>query len=207
MMLTTPAIASVPYTAEAPSRSTSMRSMATVGSVFRSTAWAVYGLLTTRCPFSSTRVREGPRPRRSTYEAPPLLAPTGLGRVRRALILGDERHRLLGGRDAGLLQFFDGDRSDRQCGLGLAALDQRARDLHSVELLGRRCRCLSERVGRKAYESGAECGADREAKSRLFQHFVILQLITRSTCPSGSLQGFPVADRLGVREAYRMSLR
>jgi hypothetical protein len=35
--LTTPAIASDPYWAEAPSRSTSMRSMALAGMVFRST--------------------------------------------------------------------------------------------------------------------------------------------------------------------------
>jgi hypothetical protein len=37
-MFTTPAMASEPYCAEAPSRRTSMRSTATVGMAFRSTA-------------------------------------------------------------------------------------------------------------------------------------------------------------------------
>ncbi len=72
MKLTTPAIASVPYVDEAPSVSTSMRSSAAIGSVFRSTATAEKGLGTTRLPFSSTSVRCAPRLRRDAYEAAPL---------------------------------------------------------------------------------------------------------------------------------------
>ncbi len=73
MTLITPPIASEPYTAEAPSFSTSMRSMAAVGMVLRSTPEPVCRPMpekTMRRPFRSTRVRRLPRPRRSTRTAP-----------------------------------------------------------------------------------------------------------------------------------------
>ena len=70
----TPPIASEPYTAEAPSVSTSMRSTAAVGIELMSTPppWK----LTTRWPSTSTKVRLDPKPRRPTRvwpEPPPLL--------------------------------------------------------------------------------------------------------------------------------------
>ena len=76
MMFTTPATASDPYTAEAPSFSTSMRSMAAVGIEFRSTdESAPVPPGTMRRPFKRARVRESPRPRRLTRvdPSPPLL--------------------------------------------------------------------------------------------------------------------------------------
>src|SRR6266851_3806099 len=76
MMFTTPAIASEPYTAEAPSFRTSIRSIAAVGMVFRSTEEsAPVPPGTMRRPLRSTRVRELPRPRRLTRvePSPPLL--------------------------------------------------------------------------------------------------------------------------------------
>ncbi len=76
MMLTTPPMASEPYTAEAPSLSTSIRSMAATGIEFRSTeSLAPFPPGTNRRPLSSTSVRAGPRPRRATRVAPlpPLL--------------------------------------------------------------------------------------------------------------------------------------
>ena len=73
-MFTTPAMASEPYWAEAPSRSTSIRSIALTGIAFRSTplepAAMPYAKLFTRAvwcrrhPFSKTSVWSGLRPRR-----------------------------------------------------------------------------------------------------------------------------------------------
>jgi hypothetical protein len=76
MKLTTPPTASVPYTAEAPSRSTSTRSMAPNGMAFRSTAegealkppMLPNGWTASRRPFSSTSVELAPRPRRFTFD-------------------------------------------------------------------------------------------------------------------------------------------
>ena len=79
MKLITPPMASVPYSAEAPSRRTSTRSMAAKGMVFRSTPeplLELVALLLRRRPLSSTRVLFGPMPRRSAKAAPPLLEPT-----------------------------------------------------------------------------------------------------------------------------------
>ncbi len=76
MMFTTPAMASEPYTAEAPSLRTSTRSMAAVGIEFRSTEEsAPVPPGTNRRPFISTRVRAEPSPRRLMRVAPspPLL--------------------------------------------------------------------------------------------------------------------------------------
>ncbi len=72
MKLITPPTASVPYTAEAPSRSTSTRSIAESGMLFRSTAFAEAlnpptlpkAWLARRRPFSSTSVELAPMPRR-----------------------------------------------------------------------------------------------------------------------------------------------
>ncbi len=69
MKLTTPAIASEPYTAEAPPVTTSTRSISAGGMLFRSTTPSVLAP-TMRRPLTSTRVREGPRPRRSTVAVP-----------------------------------------------------------------------------------------------------------------------------------------
>src|SRR5882672_11895382 len=64
MMFTTPAMASEPYTAEAPSFRISMRSIAAVGMEFRSTdVFAPVPPGTMRRPLRSTRVRSEPRPR------------------------------------------------------------------------------------------------------------------------------------------------
>ena len=76
MMFTTPAMASEPYTAEAPSLRISMRSTEAVGMEFRSTeASAPVPPGTMRRPLRSTRVRAEPRPRRLMRVAPspPLL--------------------------------------------------------------------------------------------------------------------------------------
>ena len=75
-MLTTPAMASEPYTAEAPSLRISRRSMAAAGIEFRSTElFAPVPPGTKRRPLRSTRVRFAPRPRRLTRvePSPPLL--------------------------------------------------------------------------------------------------------------------------------------
>ena len=75
MMFTTPATASEPYTAEAPSLSTSTRSMTAVEMVFRSKA-GTYPLpapsppLTHRLPSTSTSVWRGPRLRSDTCVVP-----------------------------------------------------------------------------------------------------------------------------------------
>ncbi|SST11394.1 Uncharacterised protein [Acinetobacter baumannii] len=76
MKLITPPMASVPYSAEAPSRSTSTRSMAAKGMVLRSTAEPSMALFARRRPLSSTRVLFAPIPRRSANEAPPVALPT-----------------------------------------------------------------------------------------------------------------------------------
>ena len=71
MMLTTPPIASEPYTAEPPSFRISTRSTAAVGMVFRSTAVpAPTPPLTMRLPSTSTSVRCEPRSRRFTCVSP-----------------------------------------------------------------------------------------------------------------------------------------
>ena len=71
-MLMTPAIASEPYCAAAPSRSTSMRSIADTGIAFRSTPVDPRPMLPFRCtsalwwrrlPLTSTSTWSGPRPR------------------------------------------------------------------------------------------------------------------------------------------------
>ena len=91
-MLITPAMASEPYRAEAPSRRTSMRSTATVGMAFRSTAAEprpIEPLTLTRAeawrrmPLIRTRVWSGARPRRvagRTLSVPSVMA--GRGKVR-----------------------------------------------------------------------------------------------------------------------------
>ncbi len=66
MKLTTPAIASEPYSAEAPSASTSMRSIAEIGMLFRSMAFDAPVSVwppkdASLLPFSSTSVRFSPR--------------------------------------------------------------------------------------------------------------------------------------------------
>jgi hypothetical protein len=78
MMLTTPAIASEPYSAEAPSSSTSIRSTIASGMVLRSVAAPTpeaEASLTQRTPSTSTSTRLAPRCRRSTWAEP---APTPL---------------------------------------------------------------------------------------------------------------------------------
>ena len=67
MMLTTPPMASEPYTAEAPSDRISMRSTAASGMAFRSEPEdAACGAVGVRRPSIRTSVRPEPRPRRST---------------------------------------------------------------------------------------------------------------------------------------------
>jgi hypothetical protein len=72
MKLITPPTASVPYTADAPSRSTSMRSIAANGMLLRSTATVPpmlpNGWLASRRPLSSTSVELAPRPRMLALE-------------------------------------------------------------------------------------------------------------------------------------------
>ncbi len=63
-------MASVPYTAEAPSLSTSTRSTAAIGIEFRSTAEPFMPWVATRRPLSSTSVESAPWPRRLADEAP-----------------------------------------------------------------------------------------------------------------------------------------
>src|SRR5690606_11595611 len=65
MTLTTPPMASEPYSAEAPSERISMRSTAASGMVLRSALLPVDGAYGTRRPSTSTRVRSEPMPRRS----------------------------------------------------------------------------------------------------------------------------------------------
>ena len=76
MKLMTPPMASVPYSAEAPSRSTSTRSSAAKGIMFRSGIEPSSALLAMRQPFSSTSVLLPPMPRKSANDAPPLPEPT-----------------------------------------------------------------------------------------------------------------------------------
>src|SRR3546814_6391839 len=76
MVLTTPATASEPYSAEAPSRSTSMRCTAPSGIWLmlddsRGTAPAEIGCGAMRRPLSNTRVLPEPMPRRLTEAASP----------------------------------------------------------------------------------------------------------------------------------------
>ena len=71
MKLTTPPMASEPYTVEAPSASTSTRSIMSGGSMLMSE-------LTMRWPSTSTSVRLMPRPRSETREAPPPASSSGL---------------------------------------------------------------------------------------------------------------------------------
>ena len=76
IILTTPATASEPYTADAPSLSTSMRSIAASGIVFKSTAEsAPVPEFTILRPFTKTKVRLMPSPRKliRAAPAPPLL--------------------------------------------------------------------------------------------------------------------------------------
>ena len=75
MKLTTPATASEPYTAEAPSFKISTRSTASIGtSAARSTKLDPSSVCTAdgtcRLPFSSTRVGATPSPRRLTFAVP-----------------------------------------------------------------------------------------------------------------------------------------
>ena len=63
-------MASVPYTAEAPSRNTSTRSSAAKGIEFKSTARPFKPWVATRRPFSSTRVASAPWPRRLAPDTP-----------------------------------------------------------------------------------------------------------------------------------------
>ncbi len=72
----TPPMASVPYREDAPSRSTSTRSIAPNGIMFRSGAELSNALLAMRRPLSRTSVLFAPMPRMSAKEAPPVLAPT-----------------------------------------------------------------------------------------------------------------------------------
>ncbi len=72
-MLTTPAMASEPYTEEAPSVSTSMRSTIAAGIALMSTPGAAETLLAgpaMRWPLTSTRVRSAPRLRSETSARP-----------------------------------------------------------------------------------------------------------------------------------------
>jgi hypothetical protein len=76
MKLTTPAMASVPYSAEAPSRSTSTRSMAAIGITSTLTELSPMASLARRRPLSRTRVRLVFRPR-MLIMVPPPPPPTG----------------------------------------------------------------------------------------------------------------------------------
>ncbi len=75
MMLTTPAMASEPYTAEAPSFNISMRSTAAGASVFRSNASPARPPALERRPLTSTSVLPAGSPRSVTVAvpSPPLL--------------------------------------------------------------------------------------------------------------------------------------
>ena len=77
MKLITPAIASDPYTAEAPSFNTSTRSIAWIGMLLTSTEaespTLPYGAI--RRPLTRIRVRVEPRPRNEAVEIPPVFAP------------------------------------------------------------------------------------------------------------------------------------
>ncbi len=81
MMLTTPAIASEPYSAEAPSCRISMRSMMLIGMVLRSTAAETPEAddsFTQRRPSTRIRVRLAPRSRRLRVDEPePTPLPSG----------------------------------------------------------------------------------------------------------------------------------
>ena len=71
-MLTTPAIASDPYTADAPSFKISIDLIIATGMVFKSTEEsAPVPEETIRRPFNNTRVRCDPMPRKLTVAEPP----------------------------------------------------------------------------------------------------------------------------------------
>src|SRR5690606_17841394 len=102
MMLTTPAMASEPYSAEAPSRSTSRRWIAPVGKVARSTgAWPVRppapnsAVVCQRLPLTRTRVWLGLRPRswptRIMLPRSEALARTGVFQAGRVLLSASNR--------------------------------------------------------------------------------------------------------------------
>ena len=70
MKLATPAIASDPYTAAAPSFNTSTRPIALIGNALISTP--VFSVDTCRLPFSKTNVRDAPIPLKLTVATPSL---------------------------------------------------------------------------------------------------------------------------------------
>ena len=70
IMLTTPAIASEPYTAEAPSDKISIRSTAAIGIEFKSCELPVEGDLGKRRPSTKISEREAPKPRKLICETP-----------------------------------------------------------------------------------------------------------------------------------------
>ena len=70
MMLITPAIASEPYTAEAPSDKISIRSTAAIGIEFKSCELPVEGDLGKRRPSTKINERSAPKPRKFTEEVP-----------------------------------------------------------------------------------------------------------------------------------------
>ena len=73
MTFTTPDTASAPYTADAPSRRISTRSIMALGTNVRSTAWfaSASAKLATRLPLTKMSTRSGPKLRRSTEVEPP----------------------------------------------------------------------------------------------------------------------------------------
>ena len=139
MKLTTPATASLPYTADAPSFSTSTRSIIVIGIVAMSTA-LLPAAGATRRPLISTSVRAAPSPRSEISETepvPPLPAAgarvgdAGAAERRRG---GDLLEQLFGGRHAEPLDVVAREDLDRQRGLALDPLDRRAGHLHAFEL-------------------------------------------------------------------------
>ena len=170
--MTTPATASAPYTAEAPSFSTSRRSIAATGIVLMSTKLVVMDsaneLIATRRPLTSTSVASAPRPRRLTDAAPLAVESWLLPRVENVPLPtnGWSCEQLLQVGVAGLGDVVGRERDDRRRVLEVRrARDARARHVHRLEVLAlvrvrlreRRQRCQARGQAERAAQCQADC--------------------------------------------------
>ena len=141
MMLMTPAIASEPYSDEAPSVRISMRSTMLAGIVLRSTAAETPDAddsLTQRRPSTSTSVRLAPRLRSEIVVEPEPTPPPSGGKPKLPaelnLVLSDEPltdscwMHVADRAETGRLDVLRGDRQHRRLAFDLGLLDARAGD-------------------------------------------------------------------------------
>ncbi len=180
MKLITPATASEPYTAEAPSFRTSTRSIAENGITARftpCTPWISPAKPFTRLPLISTSVWPPCRPRSDAVCAENVGRADGARErgVAQAVVRRDEVQQFHRGRGTRLLDLLPRDDRDGQGSFALHALDVGTRDFDLLDLLGR----LLVRLGHRRGREHGRYGRREQGGAPEFLRFVVSHVIPK----------------------------